>query len=101
MNTTDNKFTCFVCGYKTLDSRCDWDICPICFWEDDVLVQSEEDDVMSPANGLQVSEAQANFIRFGAADQEAKENVRPPNAGDARDPDWRPMKRALRLAEED
>lgn len=29
------KNTCPVCGYMTLSSRINWDICSICFWEDD------------------------------------------------------------------
>lgn len=27
--------TCPACGYLTLSERCCWEICPICFWEDD------------------------------------------------------------------
>jgi hypothetical protein len=51
-------YTCVVCGHKTLDSRHDWDICPVCFWEDDVLPESG--DSQSPANGgLTIADAQA------------------------------------------
>lgn len=28
-------FTCPCCGYITLESEHEYDICPICFWEDD------------------------------------------------------------------
>lgn len=98
MTTTEKKFTCFVCGYKTLDTRCDWDICPICFWEDDILVQSDDDDRNSPANGMTVSQAQANFICMGAVDTKSIENVRKPNDDDELDSDWKPMKKAVELA---
>lgn len=93
------KVTCFICGYKTLDSRCDWDICPVCFWEDDVLIQGD-DDPKSPANGLFVSEAQANFMRFGAVDKNAVDKVRKPLADEERDESWSPLKRALELGKE-
>src|SRR5579885_3179586 len=29
------KYSCPCCGYKTLDERGGYDICPVCFWEDD------------------------------------------------------------------
>ena len=29
------KYTCPCCGYQSLDSDGDYDICEICFWEDD------------------------------------------------------------------
>jgi len=48
------------CGYKTLETRYDWGICPVCFWEDDVVCDPGCDP--SQANrGLRLSEAQANF----------------------------------------
>jgi len=32
------KYICPVCGYRTLgDSHGHFDICPVCFWEDDNL----------------------------------------------------------------
>ena len=83
------KCTCFICGYRTLDSRCNWDICPICFWEDDVLVNDV--DKSSPANAMKVSEAQANFIRFGAVTQTVLRFVRKPGPEDEFDPDWSPL----------
>jgi len=84
------KFTCFVCGYRTLDERCQWDICPVCFWEDDVLVQGDE-DCSSPANHMMLSEAQANYMRIGACSSEFLENVRPPRDDEERDPFWKPL----------
>lgn len=30
-----SKYTCPCCGYPTLDERIDWEICLICWWEDD------------------------------------------------------------------
>jgi len=92
------KYTCFICGYKTLDSRCDWDICPVCFWEDDVWV--EEEDENSPANSLLVSVAQANFMLFGAVDKKSINDVRKPLPNETLDMNWSPLKRAIELVNE-
>ena len=89
------KYTCFVCGYRTLDSRCDWDICPICYWEDDVILAGDVDKI-SPANGdMRLSEAQANFILDGACSPEHLSVVRRPLLEEERDPNWRPLDLAM------
>ena len=62
-----------------------------------MLVQSDADDRNSPANGMTVSEAQANFIRIGAVDNKSKDNVRGPSEDDERDSNWKPMKKAMEL----
>jgi hypothetical protein len=84
------KFVCFICGYRTLDERCGWDICPVCFWEDDVLVEGDVDK-RSPANHMTISEAQANYARIGAVSPEFLDNVRPPQKDEGRDPNWKPL----------
>jgi ATP-dependent Clp protease, protease subunit len=83
------RFYCVVCGYKTLGSEHDWSICPICFWEDDV---AGDIDTASPANqGMWISEAQANFVKFGAVSERHRDNVRPPTKNDVRRPDFKPF----------
>ena len=32
------KYKCLCCGYQTLDTRGEYDICPVCFWEDDAYL---------------------------------------------------------------
>ncbi len=32
------KYQCLCCGCKTLESRGKFDICPVCFWEDDTYL---------------------------------------------------------------
>lgn len=96
MSDNGKKYTCFICGFRTLDERCDWEICPVCFWEDDILVTTE--DRTSPANrGMLVSTAQANFIRHGAVHPEFVSNVRPPTSGEEKDPGWQPLPKALEI----
>lgn len=101
MTTQGKKFTCFICGYMSLDSRCEWDICPICFWEDDVLVCTDEDDRISSANGLSVSEAQANYIEFGAIEKRFLDKVRKPLPNEKHDKNWTPLARALERVRQD
>lgn len=93
------KYVCIICGYRTLESRFDWDICPVCFWEDDVVLENGEDPT-SPANdGLSVSQAQANFLLFGACSKEHMNVVRGPLPEEARAPSWRPLESAIALVE--
>jgi hypothetical protein len=90
------EYPCPVCGYFTIETPQDWDICPICFWEDDVL--PDRADASSPANrGMSIAEAQANYILHGAVDLSRKRHVRPPGPDDRRAPAWRPLPRALEI----
>lgn len=43
--------SCPSCGYPTLDERCSWDICSICFWEDDGQDDEDADKVFGGPNG--------------------------------------------------
>ena len=43
--------TCPSCGYLTLSERCSWQICPICFWEDDGQDDFDADTVYDGPNG--------------------------------------------------
>lgn len=63
---------CHCCRYKTLSSY-EWDICPVCFWEN---VDIDFGDVPSP-NHLSLEEAQQNFAEFGAMSREFLEHVLP------------------------
>lgn len=42
------KNTCPVCGYLTLDERVSFEICAICFWEDDGIDDFEKDFESGP-----------------------------------------------------
>lgn len=90
------KYQCLCCGYKTLDSRGEFDICPVCFWEDDTYLDfsvspivgkyynrepslEELLDIPSAANhGLTLRAAQQNYHLFGACMQDMLPYVRKP-----------------------
>lgn len=84
-------YTCPCCGYKTLENEPPgtYDICPICFWEDDPI-QYEERYYAGGANRFSLVEAQKNFKKFGACDGNALAYVRKPNKYDVIDPNWQP-----------
>ncbi|GIN93637.1 membrane protein [Siminovitchia terrae] len=86
------KFTCPCCGYKTLDGEPPgtYDICEICFWEDDE-VQFNDPDYESGANTPSLRKAQRNYIEFGACEERCIEFVRKPNKKDEKDQNWKPL----------
>lgn len=55
---------CLCCGYRTLDEKCDWDICAVCFWEDDCTTELER---YSSSNRITLKEGKENFKKFGAS----------------------------------
>lgn len=52
------------------------DICPICFWENDPI-QNDNEKYVGGANDISLSEAKANYQKFGAVKQEYIKCVRP------------------------
>ena len=89
------KYPCPVCGYLTLPARCDWDICPVCFWEDDVL--ESDGDCNSPANSQLLSEAQANFVSIGAVHPDMVKNVRSLKPTEKHSSEWKLLPEAKLL----
>lgn len=71
-------YHCPYCGCRTLDERGGFDICPVCFWEDDGQDDHDAEVVQGGPNGsLSLSEARANYLRFGACEEKMLEHVRP------------------------
>jgi len=70
---------CVCCGNYTLESEPPgtFDICPVCFWEDD-NVQFDNPDYTGGANGISLNEARENYAKIGAISEEYIKNVRDP-----------------------
>lgn len=67
------KLACPCCEYLTLPDRNQYDICPVCFWEDD------GDHPKSAANDdLTISEGKVNYQLYGAMQERFQKHVRPP-----------------------
>ena len=70
---------CPCCGYKTLTHRGGFEICEVCYWEDDGQDDHDADVVRDGPNGaLSLSEARANYLRCGACEDRFVDNVRAP-----------------------
>jgi hypothetical protein len=70
---------CPCCGCKTLGERSGWEICPVCFWEDDGQDDHNADAVLGGPNGaLSLSAARQNYQQFGACERRHIVHVRPP-----------------------
>ncbi len=70
---------CPCCGCKTLSERGGYEICEVCYWEDDGQDDHDADVIRGGPNAaLSLSEARANYLRFGACEEKMVENVRPP-----------------------
>ena len=73
------RYACPCCGYLTLDEAPTgtYDICKVCFWEDDG-VQFRDPDYPGGANRVSLNEARESFHQHGVSDPRFKANVRPP-----------------------
>ncbi len=73
------KYKCPCCGYYTFHNKPDgnYDICPVCFWEDD-LTQSEDLTCEGGANKVSLLQARKNYKEFGACEREIIPHVRKP-----------------------
>ena len=61
---------CPCCGCKTLGERGGYEICPVCFWEDDGQDDADADEVRGGPNGdLSLAQARANFRAFAACER--------------------------------
>ena len=78
---------CPCCGYATLTARGLYDLCPVCFWEDDGQDNADADEERGRPNPVSLLEGRANFLRFGASVEHDRAKVRPPR------PDERKLRR--------
>lgn len=77
----EGPYNCPCCGCLTLSERGMYDICPVCFWEDDGQDEHDAEVVRGGPNGsLSLAQARENYRQFGACDERMKKNVRPPLA---------------------
>ena len=72
-------YRCPCCGHLTLCGRAGYEICPVCFWEDDGQDSHDADEVRGGPNGsLSLTQACQNFREFGASDHKSLQHVRKP-----------------------
>ena len=75
MNRAIGKYKCPCCGFYTFDEKLNgnYDICPVCFWEDDPI-QLEDNEYKGGANRVSLIQARHNFLLFGACEEEMKKH---------------------------
>ena len=85
-------YPCPCCKYLTLTEPPPgtFEICPVCFWEDD-NVQFNDPSYSGGANHVSLDDARRNFATWGAKTKESRPYVRPPLpeemlAGEGSDP---------------
>jgi len=72
-------YRCPCCRYRTLTCRGGFEICEVCFWEDDGQDDHDADVVRGGPNGsLSLSQARENFRVYGACDRGSVHHVRRP-----------------------
>ena len=73
--------SCPCCQHFTLGERNVYEICPVCFWEDDGQDENNADIVRGGPNGdLSLTAGRANYLSFGASRLQDLPHVRPPTA---------------------
>lgn len=75
-------YACPCCGYATLSEPAEYEICEICFWEDDGQDDPLDREPFFGPNGVSLAEARFNFIVFGAAEKKDLRHCRKPNDTD-------------------
>ena len=76
-------YRCPCCKSKTLHGRGGFEICPVCYWEDDGQDEHDADTVRGGPNGLlSLRQAQLYYRRFGASEESFRDRVRAPTEGE-------------------
>ena len=74
------KYKCPCCGYYTFESKANGtcDICPVCYWEDDLVALKYPEEDVDGSNGVSLKQAQLNYKEFGACERSCVVYVRKP-----------------------
>ncbi|MDB5675027.1 MAG: hypothetical protein JWM65_2009 [Sphingomonas bacterium] len=70
---------CPCCRNLTLRDGYDFEVCPVCFWEEDGQGDADADEIRGGPNGaLSLTQARQNYRKIGACDTRFLTNVRSP-----------------------
>ena len=86
----NGKFYCPCCGFNSLiePPNGTYNICRICFWEDDPI-QQEDPNYEGGANRVSLIQGQKNFEKYGACEINMVKNVSKPTKTHIRNPQWK------------
>lgn len=72
-------YRCPCCRFKTLFGRAAFEICKVCFWEDDGQDDQDADIVRGgPNDSLSLRRERVNVAEFGACEGRSVSNIRKP-----------------------
>lgn len=75
----EQSYRCPCCHYRTLYERGGFEICPVCYWEDDGQDDEDADTARGGPNGsLSLAQARENYSQYEVCDLKFAEHVRPP-----------------------
>jgi hypothetical protein len=84
------KYPCPCCGHLVFDGvPGSFEICPICFWEDDL--SQLRFTTTEGANDVSLVLGQHNYQVVGACELRFRVGVRPPTSDEPVEPGWRPL----------
>jgi len=67
---------CPCCGAKTLETRAEYEICRVCWWEDDGQDNKDADIIMGGPNyGISLTQGRINYLKFGIYDPNRKDLI--------------------------
>ncbi|WP_145292348.1 CPCC family cysteine-rich protein [Pirellulimonas nuda] len=69
---------CPCCGHRTLRERGAFEICPVCFWQDDGQDEHNAAESLGGPNEISLSEGRSNYKLFGASRRQDLTHVRLP-----------------------
>jgi hypothetical protein len=62
----DALVQCDCCDHFSIPSDSDYEICPVCYWEQDAFGITEPDEQSAANHGLSLREGRASFLVLGA-----------------------------------
>lgn len=75
-------YACPCCGYATISEPANYEICRICFWEDDGQDDPDAHECHGGPNQVSLIEGRRNFLVFGSAEVKDRSHVRIPTPDD-------------------
>jgi hypothetical protein len=81
----DTVYHCPCCLYPTLPMRGGFEVCPVCYWEDDGQDSHDADRVRGGPNGSwSLTQARANFAALGAYEDRFCDKARQPTVDEVK-----------------
>lgn len=65
----NSKILCLVCKNITISFRGSFEVCPICFWEDEGEIKNPDVATGGPNGDLSLNKAIENYKKFGVVEK--------------------------------